>query len=61
MKLIEIKDITVRFDRKTVLDRASLTIDRGDFVAITGPNGGGKTTMLRVMLGLLRPDSGTVT
>lgn len=61
MKLIEIKDITVQYDRKRILDSVSLTIDRGDFVAITGPNGGGKTTLLRVLLRLLRPTCGSVT
>lgn len=61
MKLIEIKDITVRYDNKKILDDVSLTIDKGDFVAITGPNGGGKTTLLRVLLRLLKPNSGSVT
>lgn len=61
MKLIEIKDITVIYDRKKILDKVSLTIDEGDFVAITGPNGGGKTTLLRVLLKLIKPNAGTVT
>lgn len=61
MKLIEIEDITVRYEHKTILDRVSLTINKGDFVAITGPNGGGKTTLLRVLLRLLKPNSGKVT
>ncbi|MDE5871729.1 MAG: metal ABC transporter ATP-binding protein [Muribaculaceae bacterium] len=60
MKLIGIDDITVRFDGKTILDHVSLSVDKGDFMAITGPNGGGKTTLLRVMLRLLRPSSGKV-
>lgn len=60
MKLIGIDDITVRFDGKTILDHVSLSVERGDFMAITGPNGGGKTTLLRVMLRLLKPSSGRV-
>lgn len=60
MKLIGIEDITVRFDSKTILDHVSLSVDKGDFMAITGPNGGGKTTLLRVMLRLLKPSSGRV-
>ncbi|MDE6511065.1 MAG: ATP-binding cassette domain-containing protein, partial [Muribaculaceae bacterium] len=60
MKLIGIDDITVRFDGKTILDHVSLSVDKGDFMAITGPNGGGKTTLLRVMRRLLKPYSGKV-
>ncbi|MBO5445726.1 MAG: metal ABC transporter ATP-binding protein [Muribaculaceae bacterium] len=60
MKLIEIKDVSIRFDSKPILDHVSLTIGRGDFVAITGPNGGGKTTLLRIMLRLLKPNRGSV-
>ncbi len=60
MKLIGIEDISVRFDGKSILDHISLNVDKGDFMAITGPNGGGKTTLLRVMLRLLKPNSGKV-
>lgn len=61
MKLIEIDDITMCYDREKILDKVSLSIFKGDFVAITGPNGGGKTTLLRIMLRLLKPTSGKVT
>lgn len=47
-------------DERRVLDDVSFTVHEGDFVAITGPNGGGKTTLLRIILGLLSPTSGTV-
>jgi zinc transport system ATP-binding protein len=42
-----------------VLDGISFEADEGSFVAVVGPNGGGKTTLLRVLLGLLRPDTGS--
>lgn len=61
MKLIGIDDISVRFDSKVILDHVSMNVETGDFMAITGPNGGGKTTLLRVMLRLLKPNSGNVT
>lgn len=48
-----------REDRK-VLDDVSVTIGYGDFVAVTGPNGGGKTTLLRIILKLLKPTRGRV-
>ena len=43
-----------------VLDDVNFTVDRGDFIAVTGPNGGGKTTLLRLMLGLLKPSAGEI-
>ncbi|MDL2210559.1 ATP-binding cassette domain-containing protein [Desulfovibrio sp. OttesenSCG-928-O18] len=45
---------------ETILDNVSLHVAEGDFLAVLGPNGGGKTTLLRLILGLLPPDSGTV-
>lgn len=58
--LIRLDGVSVDFDRREVLSDVNLEIRRGDFVAITGPNGGGKTTLLRVILGLLRPTRGNV-
>ncbi|MBQ1268583.1 MAG: ABC transporter ATP-binding protein [Muribaculaceae bacterium] len=58
--IIELQDVKVSYDRSPVLDGVSLRVDEGDFIAITGPNGGGKTTLLRVILKLLKPSSGNV-
>ena len=58
--LVEVRDITFGFERKPVLVSVSLTISAGDFLAIIGPNGGGKTTLVKIILGLLRPWSGSV-
>lgn len=58
--IIRLQDVSVSFDRRVVLRDIDFTIDNGDFVAITGPNGGGKTTLLRVILKLLKPSSGKV-
>ncbi|NTU68423.1 MAG: ABC transporter ATP-binding protein [Chlorobiaceae bacterium] len=44
-----------------VLDSLSITVYRGDYLAVLGPNGGGKTTLLRAILGLEKPSSGTLT
>lgn len=58
--LITLEDVGLRYDERTVLEDVSATVRHGDFVAITGPNGGGKTSLLRLILGLLRPTSGSV-
>lgn len=58
--VIELNDVVVGYDDSIILDNVSLRIDEGDFIAITGPNGGGKTTLLRVILRLIRPTSGMV-
>ena len=50
----------MRWERREILDAVNLTVNRGDFIAITGPNGGGKTTLLRIILKLLKPTSGKV-
>lgn len=58
--IVEIEHVTMRRGDRVVLRDVNLTVYEGDFVAITGPNGGGKTTLLRIVLGLLRPCGGTV-
>lgn len=58
--VIRLSSVAVGYDRRKVFTDLSLDIDRGDFIAVTGPNGGGKTTLLRIILRLLRPSSGTV-
>lgn len=50
----------MKWDSRTVLSEVNLDINKGDFIAITGPNGGGKTTLLRIILKLLKPTSGQV-
>ena len=59
-KLIDIEHVTAAYGNKTVLRDISLTVWKGDFLGIIGPNGGGKTTLLKVILGLLPPVSGMI-
>jgi zinc transport system ATP-binding protein len=57
---VHLSDVTFGYrSGQPVLRGVSLAIDRGEFVAVAGPNGGGKTTLLRILLGLERPDAGT--
>lgn len=58
--LIRLKDVSFERGPRTILADINLTIRRGDFVAVTGPNGGGKTTLMRLILGLLKPSKGSV-
>ena len=51
-KIVSLRDVTVRYDDKTALDKASLDIFADDFIGIIGPNGGGKTTLVKSILGL---------
>ncbi|MED4313536.1 ATP-binding cassette domain-containing protein, partial [Heyndrickxia coagulans] len=59
--MIEIKNIKKRFDKKIVLRGLSLEIKDGDFFGILGTNGVGKTTLLKIIAGMMVPDSGEVT
>lgn len=58
--MLDVRDVTVRFGDRTVLDRVSMHVDDGEVVAVLGPSGCGKSTLLRVVAGLLAPDSGSV-
>lgn len=58
--LITIDHVSMGWDGRKVLDDISMSVYRGDFIAITGPNGGGKTTLLKLLLGLIRPMTGRV-
>jgi len=57
---IELSHVSLAHRGVPVLADVSLELMRNDYLALLGPNGGGKTTLLKVMLGLVRPDSGTV-
>ncbi len=57
---ITLKDVSFAYGGEPVLENVNLNVVKGEFASIVGPNGGGKTTLLKVMLGLLKPDSGTV-
>ena len=58
--MLELRDVSLRFDGKRVLDGCSLSLRPGERLALMGPSGCGKTTLLRVALSLQMPDSGSV-
>jgi zinc transport system ATP-binding protein len=58
--VVEIKNVSFAYSGQPVLQDVSLDIRIGDFIAMIGPNGGGKTTLLKLILGLLKPNRGTI-
>lgn len=59
-ELIKIENLTVGYDKNPVLHNVNLKIFEKDFLGVIGPNGGGKTTLLKAILGLLKPMSGKI-
>ena len=54
MPLLEVKDLSVRYDKAQILNGVSLAVEDGEFVGLVGPNGAGKSTLLRAISGLVR-------
>jgi zinc transport system ATP-binding protein len=60
LKAVEIENLSIKFKENLVLKDINFTINEKDFVAIIGPNGGGKSTLLKIILGILKPDEGVI-
>jgi phospholipid/cholesterol/gamma-HCH transport system ATP-binding protein len=58
--LVQIDDVVLRFGEKTVLDGISFKVQRGERLVVMGQSGGGKSTLLRLVMGILKPTSGRV-
>ncbi len=58
--IIQIVDLAFAYNGQRVLEDVNLEVGEGDFIAMIGPNGGGKTTLLRLILGLLKPERGRI-
>lgn len=59
-KVIAVDDVSFSFDGPVILDHVSLSVKKGEFLGIVGPNGGGKSTLLKLILGLLKPGHGRI-
>ncbi|MDQ7056253.1 MAG: ATP-binding cassette domain-containing protein [Persephonella sp.] len=58
--VLYVKDLTVKLGGRVIIEEVSLNIKEGEIVAIVGPNGGGKTTLIKSCLGLIKPSKGYV-
>jgi len=58
--MIQIKELYLSFNGKPVLENINLEVKKGDFLAIIGPNGGGKSTLIKCILGFLKPERGEI-
>ncbi|MDP4214934.1 MAG: ATP-binding cassette domain-containing protein, partial [Bacteroidota bacterium] len=57
---IHSQDLIKRYRNRTVVDQVSVKLNQGEIVGLLGPNGAGKTTTFYMVVGLIKPDSGTV-
>ncbi len=60
MHVVEIKDLSFAYDKQTVLENINLSVEEKDFLAIIGPNGGGKSTLLKLILGINKAKCGNI-
>lgn len=59
--ILEIDDLSFSYDDVSVLRNLSLQVQKGEFIGVIGPNGGGKTTLLKLLMGFLKPTKGKIT
>jgi len=59
-ELIELRNITAGYDNNIILDSVNMKIHDNDFIGVIGPNGGGKTTLIKVILGVIKPMKGEI-
>lgn len=60
LAVVKVRDLCFRYGANVVLDEVNLDIEQTDFLGLVGPNGGGKTTLVKLMLGLLKPHGGSI-
>jgi len=61
MPVIEISNLSFAYEKQTILENVSLSVEKKDFLAIIGPNGGGKSTLLKLILGINEYTAGSIT
>ncbi|GAB2544359.1 metal ABC transporter ATP-binding protein [Gracilibacillus alcaliphilus] len=58
--IVEMNNVNFYYGERQALEDINFTIEQGDFIGLIGPNGGGKTTLIKLLLGMEKPDSGTI-
>ena len=58
--LVSLKDVSISFEKRMILDNISLKINPGEILGLLGPNGAGKSTIFNIIMGILKPDKGIV-
>ncbi len=58
--LVSLKDVSISFEKRMILDNISLKINSGEILGLLGPNGAGKSTIFNIIMGILKPDKGLV-
>ncbi len=61
MTVLEVKDLYVRINERDIIENITFSIKKGEIIAIVGPNGGGKTTLIKTILGFIKPFKGSIT
>ena len=60
MKILELENVSKSYSNKQIIDNISFSVDQGEIFGLLGPNGAGKTTTLRMMLDIIKPESGNI-
>ena len=60
MSLATLENVSLKIDGKPIIDKVSLSLEKGKITTLIGPNGGGKTSIARILLEVLKPTSGTI-
>ncbi|MDL4839919.1 metal ABC transporter ATP-binding protein [Aquibacillus rhizosphaerae] len=58
--IVTMKDVSYAYENKHALNKINFTISQGSFIGLVGPNGGGKTTLIKLLLGILKPQHGSI-
>ena len=59
--IVRLQNVYAGYDRKNAIEDVTLAVHKNDFIGVIGPNGGGKTTLIKVILGIIRPYGGSIT